>query len=142
MFFEGELDHVTLGCRFLGHRSDRCLLRLRICCELLIRWHAHGDGRGCRGMGEDALGPLSHSRRALFPGTRVQKAVFLGVTRDCLSPEVHLVFFRVLKEECDVKQFWETVDVLTRPLAMGPRALPTMQSQSLRHVCLLHGRLS
>jgi hypothetical protein len=39
-----------------------------------------------------------------------------------LHPNTGFVFsheggFHVLKEECDVKQSWETVDVLTRPLA-------------------------
>ena len=47
--------------------------------------------------------------------------------------------FHVLKEECDVKQFWETVDVLTRPLALGARALlnTDMGASNARTICVV-----
>jgi hypothetical protein len=50
--------------------------------------------------------------------------------------------FRVPREECDVTSLSGIVDACASEMAMGPRALPAMQSQSLRYISLLHGRLS
>lgn len=61
------LQHVKVSYRLFGHRFDCRPLRLRSGFKLLY------------GRGENPLRRLPHSRRAVFPGARLQNAVFLGV---------------------------------------------------------------
>ena len=54
---------------------------------LIAAFSVRRSGSPLLGRGEDTLRYLPHSRGAVFPGTRVQRAAFLGVTRERLSSE-------------------------------------------------------